>query len=190
MKRVIILLTLLSAFNLLKAQDFGTFKDPRDGKEYKTIVIGNQIWMAENMAYRPKEGKFWAYDNNQRNVAKHGYLYNWETAKNVCPDGWHLPSDKEWKELQKFVQFISDGLKTVGEWGEDSYATNSLGFSAMSSGSFTNNGFRNMGKSAFWWSSNERNSDTAWAWAFDIHNRLARPKMYKSHGMSVRCIKD
>ena len=65
--------------------------------------------MAENLAYEASEG-CWAYDNNKNNVRKYGYIYDWETAKNVCPDGWHLPSDKEWFELTEYL----GGLNVAG----------------------------------------------------------------------------
>jgi uncharacterized protein (TIGR02145 family) len=78
-----------------------TFTDPRDGKIYRTVKIGDQWIMAENLAYKPDKGNFWAYDNNDSNIAIYGYLYDWKTAMNIAPEGWHLPSKGEWDALQK-----------------------------------------------------------------------------------------
>jgi uncharacterized protein (TIGR02145 family) len=79
----------------------GTFTDPRDGKVYRTVRIGNQVWMAENLNYDAEGSK--CYNNDPANRQKYGWLYDWETAKAVCPDGWHLPSDAEWQELVDFA---------------------------------------------------------------------------------------
>ena len=57
--------------------------------------------MAENLAWKPKSGNYWAYDNNQSNVAEYGYLYDWETANKACPVGWHLPTKEEFEPLLK-----------------------------------------------------------------------------------------
>jgi len=78
-----------------------TFTDPRDGKVYRTVKIGNQVWMAENLNYDAPGSK--CYNNNPANAEKYGRLYDWETAKKVCPAGWHLPSNDEWKVLVDFV---------------------------------------------------------------------------------------
>jgi len=103
---------------------YGDYTDSRDGKVYKTIKIGNQIWMAENLAYLPEVhpvnggdnlGKipgYYVYDYSGTNVqaAKatenyktFGVLYNWAAAQNACPDGWHIPSREEWEELANFI---------------------------------------------------------------------------------------
>ena len=77
-----------------------TFTDERDGKTYKLVKIGKQVWMAENLADKANKG-CWAYNQDTSNVSKYGYLYNYETAKNVCPDGYHLPTKSEFETLLK-----------------------------------------------------------------------------------------
>ena len=79
----------------------GSFSDLRDGKIYKTVKIGNQWIMSENLAYKPDTGNYWAYENIDSNIAIYGYLYDWETAMNIAPKGWHLPSRVEWNNVQK-----------------------------------------------------------------------------------------
>lgn len=85
----------------LSKPETGSFTDLRDGKIYKTVKIGDQWIMAENLAYKPDKGMFWAYEDEESNIAIYGYLYDWETAMNIAPDGWHLPSRKEWMTLKK-----------------------------------------------------------------------------------------
>lgn len=74
-----------------------SFTDPRDGQVYKTVQIGNQIWMAENLNYEI-EGS-WCYDNNPEYAQKYGRLYTWEAAMKAAPEGWHLPSMAEFETL-------------------------------------------------------------------------------------------
>ncbi len=173
-----------------------TFYDSRNGKTYEIIKIGNQTWMAENLAYKVNSG-CWAYNNYQSNVAKYRYLYNWETAKKVCPNGWHLPSDAEWTILTNYL----GGLKIAGEklkstsnlWNSPNEgATNSSGFSALPGGYRYNNGaFGSVGNSGCWWSATEYSSTNAFARS--LHYNKAEASRYnvnKSTSFSVRCIMD
>ena len=115
------------------------FIDERDGKFYKTVKIGEQVWMAENLAYRANSGTYW--DCKELNCDKApGYLYDWQTANNVCPTGWHLPDEEEWAVL---MNNLGDnvGLKMksksgwcVNEDGIDGNGTNESGFNALPAG--------------------------------------------------------
>lgn len=175
---------------------YGTMTDSRDGTVYETVTIGNQVWMAENLAYAPSSGNYWSYDNNNANVEVYGYLYDWETAQTVSPEGWHLPSDEEWAILIDYLggeDAAGGKLKsTSGLWeSPNTGATNSSGFSALP-GSYrlTNGLFLYIGNYSHWWSSTVSNN---WAWGlyltFDNDN-ASLGTSHKENGFSVRCLKD
>lgn len=223
MKRIIksaVLLTLLTAVvscqnnnktqnnNSIEGDKTGTLTDKRDTTKYKWVRIGNQVWMAENLAYRPTEGKYWAYDNDQKNVAKYGYLYDWETSENVCPTGWHLPTDEEWKTLEMHLGMSQAGadyegnrktdeggkLKEAGtsHWLSPNIgATNESGFTALPGGHLNTNGFFSIGESGKWWTATKYDNDQAWYRHLDCNfSHVYRDFRNKEWGFSVRCVRD
>ena len=127
--------------------NYGEYFDKRDGKTYKTIKIGTQVWMAENLAFKTDSG-CWSYDNHISNIKKYGYLYSLETAKTICPDGFHLPSDNEWEQLAVFAdtmnlkrpksgddwKLIGAQLKDTTGWLHHGNGPNKYGFSAVPGG--------------------------------------------------------
>jgi uncharacterized protein (TIGR02145 family) len=178
--------------------------DSRDGKSYKIVEIGSQVWMAENLAFKADNG-CWTYDNNSSNVSKYGYLYNYETAKNVCPDGWHLPSDDEWKKLAKHINnqsgpfsqseddWIKMGkfLKAKSGWNKNGNGNDEYGFAALPAGyRGTDGSFYRIGNRGQWWSITEKNSSHAWGRNLDCaYSDFYRHHPDKQTGISVRCLR-
>lgn len=183
----------------------GTYTDSRDGKVYETIKINEQIWMAENLAYQTNSG-CWPAGGEADLVETFGYLYNWETAQKVVPEGWHLPSDKEWNELIDYlggIEAAGGKLKETTLWGDlpnnpNIGATNESNFTALPAG------FRGANESSDWggqyvhfkfaaifWTSTSASSNMAWTFSMYNHTgSVLHDKFYRSHGFSIRCIKD
>jgi uncharacterized protein (TIGR02145 family) len=167
-----------------------SFIDNRDGKTYRTVKIGEQIWMAENLNY--KTDSSWCYDNADSNCAKYGRLYSWDAAMKACPSGWHLPDAEEWEELEDFV----GGSKAAGaklkselpNWdGTDDY-----GFSALPGGSRDSDGsFDGLGSIGSWWMSAVHNHLYAGGAHMDTdYASLGSNDDYMPRGFSVRCVRD
>ncbi|MCX6239251.1 MAG: hypothetical protein NTY07_17110 [Bacteroidia bacterium] len=206
-KSLLMTIAILIIAMSLAAQETGTFKDKRDGKKYKTVKIGTQTWMAENLAYKAESG-CWAYSNNEGNVATYGYLYDWEAAKKSCPKGWHLPGDAEWSTLSNYLggDTIAGGkLKETGNkhWQSPNspkhIASNESGFTGLPGGwcSFKNDkySFYDIGSIGGWWSSTEAFlSMSAYHWSLDYRDgsfsKRAGFTGGKAMGYSVRCLKD
>jgi uncharacterized protein (TIGR02145 family) len=204
---------------------YGSMTD-QEGNVYKTIVIGTQEWMAENLKtsiYRNGDAiasglsdsewintsvtlqGAWAYSNNDASYAcPYGKLYNWYACSDVrqlCPLGWHVPTDAEWTLLINYLggEFVAGAkMKTTGTIeAETGYwysyltiATNSSGFSAVPSGEF-NGSYQFVGFFCYWWSSNEFNTNQAWTRFLDYDlDHAGRNYESKYRGFSVRCLRD
>jgi uncharacterized protein (TIGR02145 family) len=180
------------------AQMNGSFTDTRDGKSYKWVKIGNQTWMAENLAYKPESGDYNIYENKVDYLLRYGYLYNWETAKKVCPEGWHLPNHKEFNELIAFVgPDPGIKLKAKNGWLMDGNGTDDHGFSALPGGKHSRGKFSEIEYLGFWWSSTEQpvppHIDRADATILYISCSLDYVETFSQWiqvGLSVRCLKD
>lgn len=193
-----------------------------DGNVYTSVTIGTQVWMVENLKttkYRngdligttttatldislettPKYQ--WAYDGNESNVNTYGRLYTWYAvmdSRNVCPTGWHVPSDAEWTTLTTYLggkRVASGKLKEIGttHWlNPNTRATNETGFTALPSGARSNRGpFYTIGCFSIWWSSTESSTLDAYILRLTCDSRKVYPNSgYKRDGFSIRCLKD
>lgn len=190
----------------------GLLIDERDGQSYKTVTIGKQVWMAENLNYKT-EGSF-CYGDDPANCTKYGRLYVWVAAidmpeeecgsdrdceisgvvQGVCPAGWHLPTKDEFETLITSAGGIKTAgikLRTASGWsydkGEDTY-----GFSALPAGNRVNeNIYGDVGDGAWFWSSSEILTHDAYClglWFNDDDVGLGRRS--KREAISVRCIKN
>ena len=190
-----------------------------EGNTYNTVVIGTQEWMAENLKVSKysngdpiptnlsdaswqatTSGAFSIYDNDVANNAIYGKLYNWYAVtdlRELCPVGWHVPSDTEWTTLENFLgggSVAGGKMKAVSTlWqSPNTGATNSSGFTGLPGGDRANDGsYSNVGYFGGWWSSAQ--DSTTDAWFRDLYYSSGGVYRYdfpKSYGFSVRCVRD
>lgn len=192
-----------------------TFTDSRDLIVYKTVTIGNQVWMAENLKYLPgvvgsatgseTTPRYYVYGYDGTNLAEakatanystYGVLYNWEAAKAACPTGWHLPSDAEWSELADYLGGVSVAGGKIKETGTTHWnspnegATDETGFTALPGGYLYGIEFLGIAEYGLWWSSTEYESVGVWYRSLSYSRSNLQKETYdKSFGLSVRCVK-
>ncbi len=222
-----IMICAVSIFTTGWAQN-GTVTDI-DRNIYKTVQIGNQIWMAENLKVthyrngdfignitnndqwkRQKRGAFCRYENKETNSNTYGLLYNWYAVndyRGLAPEGWHVPSDEEWKELEMYLGIskseaddddwrgTDEGakLKLTAGWNSKGNGTNQSGFSAYPGGfRFHYNGaFDYMGQLACFWTSTKYDHRHAWSRYLSAkRSDVLRTWEHRYYGYSVRCVKD
>jgi len=149
------------------------------GKIYKTVVIGTQTWFQSNLNYAVDDSK--CYNGSEANCDKYGRLYDWETAKKVCPENWHLPSKAEW-------QTLVDLAGSLNEYG----FTALLGGIAWCGWDCSKPDFREEGWGGYWWVSDGDSGDSQ-AFGWFICNEYEKAKLssfWTTYLLSVRCIKD
>lgn len=207
------------SFTTLEEISYGTMTDI-DGNTYKTVIIGTQTWMAENLKVTKyndgtnipnvtdaaewedlTSGALCDYDNTPSNSATYGKLYNWyavNTGK-LCPSGWHVPTDAEWTTLTDYYlggKVVAGGkLKETGitHWAiSNTDATNETGFTALPGGVRSDFGlFGLVGLEGYWWSATEYSATSAWIRGMSYNSGgVGVYRTYKESGFSVRCVRD
>lgn len=186
---------------------YGKMTDPRTPLfSYRTVEIDGRTWMAENMAWQ-KANSF-CYGGDTHNCEIYGRLYVWEDAKNLCPEGWSLPSKGEWEKL---IKSVGDGsakkagkaLKTNSGWKNDGNGTDEYGFSALPAGYWSNysgdGGERYFGLegAAHFWSATATESGSNSAYGLKLEYTVDSASMSDYfvtgdhyYALSVRCILD
>jgi uncharacterized protein (TIGR02145 family) len=209
---------LIFIFSLATASGEGRVKDS-DGNVYRTVRIGGQVWMAENLntsTFRNGDpipeartgGEWekagiggqpaWCYYNNDPANAKYGKLYNWYAVndpRGLAPHGWHVPEDAEWQQLMDHLEGESASgikLKSSGGWNDNGNGTNESGFNALPGGlRYSWGAFRYTGEYGFWLSSDEHSSKSARSRFLSFRSGSSgRYHLMKGKGYSVRCIMD
>ncbi|MDR3012763.1 MAG: fibrobacter succinogenes major paralogous domain-containing protein [Chitinispirillales bacterium] len=191
----------------------GSFTDPRDGQTYRTVTIGNQTWMAENLNFNASGS--WCYDDGPANCDLYGRLYDWNTVmagspssssspsgvQGICPDGWHVPSDDEWTTLVNFVNTSTTStdnsgtrLKALIGWdpwsGTLIPGTDDHGFSALPGGGrYADGTFWVVGTYGNWWSATEYDASSAWRRGMlSDASYVYSYRDFKTDGFSLRCV--
>ncbi|MFN8256325.1 MAG: caspase family protein [Bacteroidales bacterium] len=167
--------------------------DPRDGKQYKVVKIGGQVWMAENLAYQSTNG--WVKSKNPDDLKKYGYWYNWETAQQVCPPGWKLPAKSDFQLLLDQLGGISNQaelFEVLNEGGLSQFSVRFAGYVIVDIISGLNT------LACFWTESDDNVVVKNTAWYLNVY-RPTETLNYKGAGLtailkelflSVRCLKN
>jgi uncharacterized protein (TIGR02145 family) len=196
----------------------GIMTDARDGQNYRTIKIGMQTWMAQNLNY--ESAGSYCYNDSASNCAKYGRLYTWAAAmdsagtwssngkgcgygktcsptypvRGVCPDGWHLPTQMEWNTLFMAVggqSIAGKKLKSLSGWDSDGNGTDDFLFSALPAGNrFGLGGYGNEGITEFWSSTEDVSRKAYFMYLYFTLDDANLHNDNKNYGFSVRCLKD
>jgi uncharacterized protein (TIGR02145 family) len=198
-----------------------------DGNIYKWVGIGTQAWVAENLnsTHFPDGTEIELVSDNESwlkledtevasaycyyggvNENNNGALYTYAAAINVCPSGWHLPTDEDWKVLERFLGMeeqqidtlhcrgLNEGtmLKSITGWNDEKNGTDNYGFNAIPSGIrlYFDGNYTAIGNTGVWWSSSISSNGTPYYRLLDSGSKIFRAENMMSNGYSVRCVRD
>lgn len=188
--------------------------DPRDGNEYRVVIIGKKAWMAENLRYNDHKSE--CYNSSTNNCEMYGRYYTWSQAlgidancdnkectlkkglsRGVCPEGWHIPSLKEWEKLTIYVERkaglnAATVLKSDFGW-KSKPGSNESKFNVLPAGyRFQSGNFQGKGSIARFWTTDEINGYQAYSAELQDKSTRAfvRREDYKANELNVRCVSD
>ena len=194
----------------------GWMVDPRDKQLYKTVTIGEQIWMAENLNYATATGSS-CNPNVENFCGTYGRLYTWAAAvgkaqdvcgyghecdlgtgnvQGVCPQGWHLPSEAEWNTLFSETggktETSGTHLKSTSGWINGGNGSDDYGFSMLPAGRDADGYYNGVGEYAYFWSSTQLPEGyySYYPYIMGEYARVMESEEDKDFEQSVRCIKD
>ena len=191
MKHFLAVIVLSVIFVNLPAQE--KFTDIRDGNSYRTITYDGITWMAENLKFKLPEGAVF-YDNNINNLAGYGMLYDWNTAMDACPTGWHLPSGREFHDL-------SSHYEQKESWRFIKSDSTSFGIQLGGMQDYEGT-FSELDESGYYWTSTEYGKNNSEYFSYliidempviDISRKADIADIHgteKSNKYSVRCVKN
>lgn len=195
-KRIDTIIFLVSVLALvsLAAPQRGRMIDSRDGKEYATVKIGGLVWMAENLNYETECSD--CYDGESTNCEEYGRLYTWEDAMAACPEGWRLPTEKEFGILIGYYSDDED-VRLVSYVRREAKAVNMIkdgaddsGFAVLLAGQGGGGWYEGKGESAYFWSSSEGMGSVRILSVRYIYDHAYLNLASKNNGFSVRCLKN
>nr|WP_290729296.1 fibrobacter succinogenes major paralogous domain-containing protein [Fibrobacter sp. UBA3629] len=167
-----------------------TLTDTRDGQVYRTVTIGDQVWMAENLNFETDSS--YCYNDSAEYCAKYGRLYEWSAAMDACPSGWHLPDTAEWRMLLAAVggdSIAGMKLKSTSGWNSNGNGTDDFGFTVLPAGGWGSKDF--VGEAAVFWTSEWYEGYDDYAYGIRLYTDTIVRKFYSNKyiGSSVRCLK-
>lgn len=203
---------------VIKTNGNDTIVTDIDGFTYHLVTIGSQVWMKENLKTtkycngdpipnitddnqwgKLTTGAYSNYNNDTNNGNIYGHLYNWYAVvdgRNICPIGWHVPSENEWTSLIDYLGGYIIGGSLLKEKGTKHWqspntgATNESGFTALPSG-FRGGSFSNIKNIGYWWSSTEKSSKFSYRLSLSYNkSTIDTLSPNKENGYAIRCLRD
>lgn len=169
-----------------------SFVDPRDGQVYPVVRIGGQTWLARDLSYQAAAS--YCYGDSPGACPPNGRLYPWDVAVHACPAGWHLPSEEEWRTLERHLGMAESELAAEGFRGTDQGASlragGDSGFDSRITGYRRPDGsYARRGERSAYWLATPADDDAAWH--RDLRSddgRIYRSAVPKGYALSVRCL--